>query len=500
MCVPRIVRGFCRPRVGLGVLLRVSLGAALAFGMVLTSFGAHAFAQTQTDGAAPSTKETAAVLDGFSNAVEAMVQRVSPSVVQILVTRYDTQPATERTNVAHGWEQSTGSGVIVASDGYIITNAHVVAKAQQIKVRLVPVAAQTVASILSQPFATAVDANLVGTFAEADLALLKIPAEGLNPLPIADFGKLRQGQMAFAFGSPGGLQNSVTMGVVSSVARQLDPDDPMLYIQTDAPINPGNSGGPLVSTAGEMVGLNTFITTQSGGSEGIGFAIPGVLVRWVYEQLRKYGHVHRPAVGAGLQTITPTLAAALKLPRDSGVIVSDLMPDSPATQAGMKLNDIVISVNDHPMDNVAAWMGVSFQYVPGSAMKVQVIRGNRTLTLNVTPAEIEEPSDHLADLGDLSQRLIPSLGIMAVTLDKRMESSIGPVRLSSGAVVIARTANPRGRDIGLQPGDLIHEVNGRNVFSVEDLRSAAAGFKRGDAVALLVERAGRWSYVAFDMP
>lgn len=452
--------------------------------------GAPVFAQTP----APAN-----ALDGLNEAVEAMVQRVSPSVVQVLVSKFDEQRRSDRTDVAD-WERSVGSGVIVSPDGYIITNAHVVARGQQISVRVVPADARGIGSVLSQSFQKPVSASLVGTFAEADLALLKIAAENLPALQIADFGALRQGQLVFAFGSPSGLQNSVTMGVVSSVARQLDPDNPMLYIQTDTAINPGNSGGPLVSTKGEMVGLNTFISTQSGGSEGIGFAIPGVLVRWVYEQLREHGHVHRPVIGAGLQTITPSLAAALKLPRDSGVIVSDLMPNTPAADAGVKLNDIIVAVNDRRMDNIAAWMGLSFQHVAGTPIKVEVLRGTQSLTFNVIPAVVEEPSERLADRKDLSQRQIPSLGIMAITLDKRTADAIGPVRLASGAVVIARIQNPLGSAIGLQPGDLIHEINGKGVFSVDDLRTLAAKLEPGDSVALLVERAGQWSYLAFDMP
>ena len=446
------------------------------------------------------TQPSADPLEGLNKAIEAMAERVSPTVVQVLASKYDAQSRSGRADVVDGWEQSIGSGVIVASDGYIMTNAHVVSQALQISVRVVPRDARGIGSVLSQAFLKPITATLVGTFADADLALLKIAADDLPALPIANFGALRQGQMVFAFGSPSGLHNSVSMGIVSSVARQLDPDSPMLYIQTDTAINPGNSGGPLVSTSGEMVGLNTFISTQSGGSEGIGFAIPGVMVQWVYTQLREHGHVHRPVIGAGLQTITPSLASALKLPRESGVIVSDLTPGTPAADAGLKLNDIIVTVNKRPMDNIAAWIGLSFQHVPGSAMSVEVLRGTQLLTFSITPAEIEEPSDRLADLKDLSQRQIPTLGIMAMTLDKRTAEAIGRVRLASGAVVIARVANPRGADIGLQPGDLIHELNGRNIFSVDDLRNRVAELKPGDSVALLVERGGQWSYLAFDLP
>jgi len=275
--------------------------------------------------------------------------------------------------------------------------------------------------------------------------------------------------MVLAFGSPAGLHNSVTMGVVSSIARQPDPDNPMLYIQTDTAINPGNSGGPLVNTAGQMVGLNTFISTQSGGSEGIGFAVPAVLVEWVYKQLREHGHVHRPVIGAGLQTLTPALAAALKLPREVGVIVSDLVPGTPAATAGLKLNDIIVSVNDRPMDNIAAWMGLSFQYVAGSAMKVEVLRGSQMLAFQVMPTVIEEPSDRLADMKDLAQRQILSLGIMAMTLDQRTTAAIGTVRLASGAVVIARIASPRGADlkaggVSLWCDELRRKADGKDTF------------------------------------
>ena len=448
---------------------------------------------------APSPGETNA-LDEFSTAVESMVQRVSPAVVQILATRYGLVEDSARTNMSAGVEQSVGSGVIVSPDGFVITNAHVVQNAYDIRIRLVPRGKQTIGEVLSQSFAPTLEAALVGTYREADLALLKIEGDNLPSLPIAGPDRLRQGQVAFAFGSPNGLQNSVTMGVVSSIARQLHPDDPLLYIQTDTPINPGNSGGPLVDTSGSMLGLNTFISTQSGGSEGMGFAIPAGLVQWVYEQLKKHGHVHRPTIGAGLQTITPPLAAALKLARGTGVIVSDLPPDSPAATAGMKLNDILLTVNGRPMDNVAAWIGSSFQYVPGSAMNVEVLRGATQFSLSIVPLDLEEPSERLADLAGFSRSQVSQLGIMAVTFDDQAAAVIGAVRLESGAVVMARVPTTNGAQLDLRPGDLIHEVNGKGVFSVEDLKAALSGLSSGAAVALLVERAGQISYLAFTLP
>lgn len=475
---------------------KVAAGTLLV--ALFTSTEARAQAQDSDSAEAPAAG--ANLLEQFSGAVEAMVRRVSPTVVQILATRYGINDQGGRSSVAAGMEQSVGSGVIIAADGYIMTNAHVIQNAHDIRIRLVPSGKQTIGAVLSESFSPTVDAVLIGTYTDADLALLKISAEDLPSLRMAGPGTVRQGQVTFAFGSPSGLQNSVTMGVVSSIARQLEPDDPLLYIQTDTAINPGNSGGPLVNTSGEMVGLNTFISTQSGGSEGMGFAIPAVLVNWVYQQLRKNGHVHRPVIGAGLQTITPPMAAALKLPRDKGVIVSDLLADSPAAVAGVKLNDILLSVNDRPMDNVAGWIGLAFQHVPGSAMSVKVLRGTRTLSFSIVPVDMEQPSERLADLVGISKSQVPQLGIMAVTFDERTATVIGSVRLASGAVAIARIATPDAATADLRPGDLIHEINGKNVFSVEDLKNVLAGLKHGDAVALFVERAQQWSYIAFNLP
>jgi serine protease Do len=477
------------------------LMCALTLTVLTTPFGVGE-AQAQAVRRAPVAADALSQdpLEQFSRSVEGMVGRVSPAVVQILVNVSDTGGGPDRSNVSDGIEQRVASGVIVAPDGYIVTNAHVTRNAYGVKVRLVPAGRGGTGDVLAQSFAPVLDADIVGTYAEADLALLKVNAQSLPTLAMGSFDRLRQGQVVFAFGSPNGLQNSVTMGVVSSVARQLDPDSPMLYIQTDASINPGNSGGPLVNTAGEFVGLNTFISTQSGGNEGLGFAVPAVLVGWVYDQLRARGYVTRPVIGAGLQTITPQLASALHLTRSSGVIISDILPDSPALSAGLKLNDIVLSIDGHPMDNIAAWTGLSFQHTPGVSMAMEVLRGDRTVSLRVTPVETEQPSARLAQLSDLSKSQITSIGVMGMTLDERAASSMSPLRLASGVVVVARVRTPEGAITDLRPGDLIHEVNGASVYSVDSLKAALLLLKSGSDVALLVERGGQMFYSTFSMP
>ena len=209
----------------------------------------------------------------FSESVQALSASVTKSVVQVMTSGYGLSGENQQTDTAYfAPEHSIGAGVILSPDGLIVTNAHVVQGARKIRVRLQGLEKQS-STARSEPLGP-VDAKLVGVDRETDLAVLKIDLTGLPALQFADSNDLRQGQVVFAFGSPMGLENSVTMGVVSSTARQIDPDNPAIYIQTDAPINPGNSGGPLVDVDGHVVGINTFILSQSGGNEGLGFAIP----------------------------------------------------------------------------------------------------------------------------------------------------------------------------------------------------------------------------------
>src|SRR5262249_8575872 len=227
-----------------------------------------------------------------------------------------------------------GSGFVIDPEGYIVTNAHVVNGAQHVQVIVPPANADGSLATALSPRMTMVPARIVGMTTEIDLALLKVDGMKLPALPLAQYTKVRQGETVFAFGSPGGLRNTLTHGLISAVARQTDPDSPLIYIQTAAPINPGNSGGPLVNTRGEVVGVNTFILSQSGGNEGLGFAIPCATARTVFRQLTKYGQLRRQEVGMSIQTITHVMAASLGLTRDFGVIVSDVWPGGPAESAG----------------------------------------------------------------------------------------------------------------------------------------------------------------------
>lgn len=452
------------------------------------------------DPAAAARINALSSIDQLSGAIQSLVSRVSPSVVRIQVTRYASSQQHGRTDLVIGKEQAIGSGVVVDPNGYIVTNAHVVEGARTIKVNLTPRGEQSVQSVIAQYYAPPVDATLVGVFEEGDLALIKIDATELPALRLADYTKLRQGQVVFALGSPQGLQNSVSMGVVSSIARQADPDSPFLFIQTDTAINPGNSGGPLVNTSGELVGLNTFILSESGGNEGVGFAIPSTLIQWVLPQLRKNGHVHRSVVGLSFQALTPTLAGALKLARTSGVMISDVRPGGPAEAAGIKLNDILLNVNGRVIDSVPALLGFFFQQTSGKAVEMQVLRGTQQLAFEVVPVQEPHKVDRLEEFADPAEALIPVLGILGVTVDKQIAAIAGDLRLPSGVIIAARSPSPGSISTGLQVSDVIYALNGDFVMNVEDLKSALNRLKSGSPAALLIERSGQLQYIAFEMP
>jgi serine protease Do len=332
---------------------------------------------------------------------------------------------------------------------------------------------------------------------DIDLALLKVEAEGLRALPLGNYTALRKGQVVLAFGSPEGLENSVTMGVVSSVARQPDPDRPMVYIQTDAPINPGNSGGPLVDVEGNIVGINTFILTKGGGSEGLGFAIPSSVVKFAYPQLRKYGHVHRGEIGINVQTVTPALAAGLGLAQNHGVIVSDIARGGPADSAGLKIQDVIGAVDGRSVESLPQFGAIMYLREGGEAVKFDVVRGSQRLILEIQVAERRDEVHRVADL-DPEGNLIGKLGIVGVAINKNISDELPGLRMASGVIVAARAAYA-AVETGLQSGDIIHALNRIDIISLDGLRQALDKLKTGDSVVLQIERQGRLMYLAFDM-
>src|SRR5713226_3233534 len=435
----------------------------------------------------------------LNQSVDALIKKVSPSVVQILVTGYGPLEEGERgsTNAVIGRQRAIGSGFIIDSSGYIMTNAHVVNGAQRVQVVLPASNANDAVEAALSTRTNVLPARIVGVSREVDLAVIKVDTGKLPALALGSYRKLGQGELVFAFGSPEGLRNTVTMGVVSAVARQTDPDSPLVYIQTDAPINPGNSGGPLVNVNGEMVGVNTFILSQSGGNEGIGFAIPSGVVNVAYRQLRKFGHVHQAQIGIGMQTISPVLAAALNLPRSYGVIVSDVLPDSPALAAGVRVGDVLLTVDGRMADSVPY---VSFRLMSvdaGAKVHLEVLRGQEKLAFDVPVVEPPHEMDQIASLADPEKNLVRPLGIIGVEIDQKIAAMAQDLRDPFGIIVVARSSE--GADIPLTTGDVIRTLNGRPMTTLERLRAALQSLPPGASVVLQIQRDQRLLFVAFTL-
>jgi serine protease Do len=317
-------------------------------------------------------------------------------------------------------------------------------------------------------------------------------------LKLGDSEALRQGELVLAAGSPFGLQNTVTMGVVSSVARQVRPDDPMIYIQTDASINPGNSGGPLLNADGEVVGINTFIVSESGGNEGIGFAVPSAIVRTVYEQIRKFGRVRRGQVGLVVQTVNPALAEALQLPDDFGAVVADVVPGGAAEAAGVEVKDVILTMDGKVIEN-SRQFGVNVYQKAEQVAVLEVLRRGEKKTLKVAIRERPKDPDRILSLVKGDENLVPKLGILAVDLDEKVTVLLPTLRKLSGAVVAGAVEGELAAAAGLVTGDVIYELNNRPIRNLKDLMDAAAALKPGQAVALHIERQGQLQFVLLDV-
>jgi serine protease Do len=445
--------------------------------------------------ASSQTRPSAADLGKLSQSLETVVAKVGPAVVQIRVTAYGPVPRGATTTAALlGTQRSIGSGVILSSDGFIVTNAHVIEGGRRFVIVLPrPAIAGVPGRSVLAPISQEVPANLVGTDRETDIAVLKVALTGLPFAKLGDSDSLARGQVVLAFGSPFGLTSSVTMGVISAVGRQLRDEDRMIYLQTDTPINPGNSGGPLVSADGLVVGINTLFLSESGGSEGIGFAAPGNIVRFVYEQIRANGRVRRGEIGVFAQTITPALAEGLRLSREWGVVLGDVYPSSPAAKAGLRVGDVVLSVDGKPMENGRQFDVTLYQRL-GRTVSLEVGRGLQRLTLQVPVVERREETDRLRDLVTPEQNLISQLGVLGLDLTPELARVIPGIRDTHGVVVAAVAADVEGSSAPA-PGDVIYGLNGAPVRTLADLRTAIDQLGPGAAAVLQVGRKGQLRFL-----
>jgi serine protease Do len=451
-------------------------------------------------------------LADFSGALEKLAATVAPAVVQVQVSAWCPSASAGGEDAAVLAScRVIGSGVIVDSSGYIITNEHVVRNARAIRVMLTPKPAppadgpappgksQALDSVITGanrvPLGKreVLDAVVVGANRESDLALLKIEATGLPVIPLqqSEAGP-RQGQVVLAIGSPEGLDNTMTIGVVSAVGRQPYPDFPMLYIQTDAAINPGNSGGPLLNVKGELVGINTFLLGENGRNQGLGFAVPAGVVRYVYEQLRAHGAVRYSLVAVQVQTLTPGLAQGLGLNQGYGVMISDVLPGSPAEDAGLRPRDIITAVDGASISSLPYYAALMYLHDPTLPVAVTVLRGDRTLQFQVPAVPIDDHDYGVASI-DPHESPVPELGIFGKTVNPALVIRNG-LRSESGVYVFARAAGNDDSATALAPGDVIASLNGAPVLGLRQLREALQELS-GGPVVLEIERHGRFFYM-----
>jgi serine protease Do len=384
-------------------------------------------------------------------------------------------------------EHGLGSGVIVSPEGYILTNNHVVENATDITVQL---------SDKRQ-----MKGKVIGADPRSDIAVVQIQATGLTAMKLGDSAKLRVGDIVLAIGNPFGLNETVTMGIVSATGRrntELTPAQGYAdFIQTDAAINPGNSGGALVNARGELIGINTAIYSGNGGNLGIGFAIPVNMARGIMEQILKTGKVSRGYLGISIQDVTPELAQAFKLSTNDGVLVGDVSADSPGAKAGLQKGDVVVALNGQSVSDAEDLRLRVSQTVPGSAVKLDVVRDGQKKQMGATLGELPETAERAGtgrgggSTPEQSDTVLSGLSVGPLTSDIAEQLKLpGGVR---GVVVMNVDPDSKAGEAGLQRGDVIQEVNRRAVNSIEQFRAAVrdAG---NSPILLLVNHGGQTGY------
>jgi serine protease Do len=434
-----------------------------------------------------------ASLRQLSTSFEDLASRVRPAVVQIFSTGYATADESESTRASSllSTQRSTGSGIILTPDGYIVTNNHVVQGARKIEV--VVYATNPVQARQSR-----MEAKLIGTDSQTDLAVIKIDRADLKFLELANSNKLKQGELVMAFGNPLGLEGSVSTGVVSSAARRLHSEDTAVYVQTDAPINPGNSGGPLVDIDGRVVGVNTFIYTQSGGSEGLGFAIPSNAVRNIFDQIKKDGHAHHGQIGIVAESITPAMAKGLRLTQDWGVVAADVVPGGPADKAGLKVRDLILEANGETVEDAPQLETAIDRLKLSDQVHLKVQHDGQDLEIDIPVIERDDDPQRFADMVNPEDNLVPKLGILGIEITDKLAAMLPELRHDYGVVVAVRSPNPPYSGGALASGDVIYEVNRTPIVTVKALRATLDALKSGNSAVLQVQRSGKLMYIVIE--
>jgi serine protease Do len=469
----------------------VLIAAGIIVGLVLSStLNIHTTGYSQE-----VPPEATELLNKISNAMAAVAEAVRPSVVNISTTRIIKTPESpfledpffrrffgEPGQIPKERKaMSLGSGVVIDKNGLILTNNHVVKGAEEIKVTLAD----------NREF----NGKVIGTDAKTDLALVRIEAKDLPAIKLGDSDKLQVGDTVIAVGSPYGLNQTVTSGIVSAVGRaNVGISDYEDFIQTDAAINPGNSGGALVNAKGELVGVPTAIFSTTGGYQGIGFAIPANMAKTVIDSLLKKGKVIRGWLGIWIQPLTPDLAKKFGLREEKGALISDVVEGGPAEKAGLKGGDLVVEYGGKPVDDPAHLRNMVANTAPGTEVPVKIIREGKTETIKVKITE-QPAEEAMAPPGAET----PLAGVSVQELTAAIKKNLGIPDRVQGVIISAVEEDSPASDV-LRREDVVQEVNRTKIKSMKDYRNALEKIKPDEGVLLLIYRDGRVFYVTIPPP
>ena len=376
-----------------------------------------------------------------------------------------------------------GSGFIISSDGYIITNNHIVDGADRLKVSLTDGRELT--------------AKLIGTDPETEIALIKVDAQGLSPLPLGNSDDLRVGEWVLAIGSPFGLDHSVTSGIVSARGRgNVGIVDYADFIQTDAAINPGNSGGPLLDMSGNVVGMNTAIVSSNGGSNGVGFAIPVNMIKYITDQLLNNGKITRGFLGISIQEMTPELAKWFNVTEGHGILVAEVSKDSPAEKAGLQRDDVIVEYNGRPVGEVGAFRSHIATTASGSTVNLTIVRNGQHMTKTIQIGSIS--TEQVAMNSDSNYEDVQTdLGITVQGLTDDLAQRLG-YQGEKGVVVAQVAPASKAERAGIKAGDLIKEVNKKEVDNPKDFKQALKYGDKNQSMLLLVQEGQASRYIALE--
>lgn len=449
--------------------------------------------------AAPPAAHMKMSASDLSIQIQGVAASAAIAIVQIQTVGFSDGSGEESGPSVPAAERGVGSGVIIDPTGYILTNAHVVAGARRVTVLLSPTATRTLGK---QPPYTQEDrqlpATIVGVDHDTDLAVIKVDGATLPTLQFVDARQARPGEFVLAIGSPLGLESSVSFGVISATQRYIRPDDPTPFLQTDTPINPGNSGGPLIDLDGRVLGINTLILSQSGGSEGVGFAIPASIAKHIYQQLRKNGRVRRGQIGIFSQALNPALAEALGLSTKHGILITDVGERTAADAAGLRPNDVIIEADGVPVRDMQRFQALLFNQPVNEQIKLAIVRGTERLTLQVGLVERLTDPTRLADLLANEAVDCPKLGILALPLYGKASQLFPMSRRSQGVIVASLVPENPLMTQSLKAGDIIYAINNQSIGSIDELNSRITDLPAGKPAFAFIERQGRTIYVPLE--